>query len=142
MSVASVASFLGKARNEVNAYKDKDTGVIAQDLALSLPEARLIGELGTALTVPTAPTGAVATVISPTKVSVAFAAPSSDGGDEITGYTVNSVAGGFSATGEVSPIVVTGAFVSTTAYTFTVTAQNGEGSSAPSTASAAVTPNP
>lgn len=142
MSVGTVANKLGKARNEVNKYKDENVAVIAQDLALSVQEARLIGDLGTPLAVPGAPTSPVGTIVSPTKVSVAFVAPVSDGGDPITSYTVTSTPGGFSKSGTTSPIVVTGAFVTATGYTFKVVATNSVGNSAASAASGSVTPNP
>ena len=142
MSVGTVANKLGKARNEVNKYKDENVAVIAQDLALSVQEARLIGDLGTPLAVPGAPTSPVGTIVSPTKVSVAFVAPVSDGGDPITSYTVTSTPGGFSKSGTTSPIVVTGAFVTATGYTFKVVATNSVGTGAASAASGSVTPNP
>jgi hypothetical protein len=142
MSVGTVANKLGKARNEVNKYKDENVAVIAQDLALSVQEARLIGDLGTPLAVPGAPTSPVGTIVSPTKVSVAFVAPVSDGGDPITSYTVTSTPGGFSKSGTTSPIVVTGAFVTATGYTFKVVAANSVGTGAASAASGSVTPNP
>ena len=141
-SVASVANDLALARNVVNAYKDIDTGIIAQDLALSMKEARQIGDLGTPLAVPGAPTSPVGTIVSPTKVSVAFVAPVSDGGDPVTSYTVTSTPGGFSKSGTTSPIVVTGAFVTATGYTFKVVAANSVGTGAASAASGSVTPNP
>jgi uncharacterized protein (TIGR02145 family) len=71
--------------------------------------------------------------------SVAFTAPASNGGTDITGYTVTSSPGGFSATGASSPLVVTG-LTNGTAYTFTVVATNAVGNSVASAASGAVTP--
>jgi len=61
------------------------------------------------------------------------------GGSTITGYTVTSSPGGFTATGASSPLTVTG-LTNGTAYTFTVTATNANGTSAASTASSSVTP--
>lgn len=142
MSVASVASFLGKAKSEVSAYEDESTAVIAQDLALSIQEARLIGALGTPIAAPDQPINAFATVVSATKVSVSFEPPADDGGDQITEFTVVSTPGAFSATVEASPAVVTGAFVAATGYTFTVVAKNSVGNGALSPASNSVTPNP
>ena len=89
--------------------------------------------------VPGSPTGVTATPGSG-QASVAFAAPASDGGSAILDYTVTSSPGGFTATGAGSPLTVTG-LTNGTAYTFTVTARNANGSSAASTASSAVTPN-
>jgi uncharacterized protein (TIGR02145 family) len=71
--------------------------------------------------------------------SVAFVAPTNNGGSAITGYTVTSSPGGITATGTTSPINVTG-LTNGTAYTFSVVATNAIGNSSPSTASSAVTP--
>ena len=73
--------------------------------------------------------------------SVAFVAPSSNGGSAITGYTVTSSPGSFTAMGTTSPINVTG-LTNGTAYTFTVVATNAIGNSVASAASSAVTPAP
>jgi uncharacterized protein (TIGR02145 family) len=87
---------------------------------------------------PGAPTSPVATA-SNLQASVAFSAPASNGGTVITGYTVTSSPGSFTATGT-SPIVVTG-LTNGTSYTFTVTATNVVGTSEASAASVAVAPN-
>ena len=97
------------------------------------------GTASAGATVPGAPTSPVGTLGS-TQVSVAFTAPASNGGRAITGYTVTSSPGGFTATGASSPLIVTG-LTNGTAYTFTVVATNTEGNSSASTASASVTPN-
>jgi uncharacterized protein (TIGR02145 family) len=89
-------------------------------------------------TVPGAPTGVVATAGN-ASASVAFMAPSNDGGSAITGYTVTSHPGGFTGTGTITTINVTG-LMNGTAYTFTVVATNASGNSVPSAASTAVTP--
>jgi uncharacterized protein (TIGR02145 family) len=89
-------------------------------------------------TVPGAPTGVVATA-GVASATVAFVAPTSNGGSVITGYTVTSSPGGITATGATSPINVTG-LTNGTAYTFTVVATNAVGNSVASAASAAVTP--
>jgi len=92
----------------------------------------------TPATVPGAPTIGTATA-GDGQASVSFAAPSSTGGSAITGYTVTSSPGSFTATGTTSPIAVTG-LTNGTAYTFTVTATNSVGTGAASSASNSVTP--
>jgi YDG domain/MBG domain (YGX type)/Fibronectin type III domain len=73
------------------------------------------------------------------EATVSFTAPTFTGGASISGYTVASDLGGFTAAGATSPLVVTG-LNNGTAYTFTVKATNSEGSSAASVASGIVTP--
>ena len=91
-----------------------------------------------AATAPGAPTVGTATAGN-AQATVTFAAPSSNGGSSITGYTVTSSPGGNTATGAASPITVTG-LSNGTAYTFTVTATNAAGTSTASAASNSVTP--
>ncbi|GAA3401468.1 fibronectin type III domain-containing protein [Paenibacillus hodogayensis] len=90
------------------------------------------------LTAPDAPTGASAQPGNG-KATVSFTAPADDGGSPITGYTVTSSPGGFTASGAASPLVVTG-LTNQTAYTFTVVATNAQGDSLPSTPTASITP--
>eukprot|EP01036_Dinobryon_divergens_P012531 gene12531-16888_t len=73
------------------------------------------------------------------QASVTFTAPSSDGGAEITLYSVTSSPEGLTGTGTASPLVVGGLSNGTT-YTFTVTATNAAGTGPVSAASNAVTP--
>jgi hypothetical protein len=87
---------------------------------------------------PSAPTNVVATA-GAASASVAFSAPSNNGGSPVTGYTVTSSPGNFTGTGTASPISVTG-LSNGTPYTFTVVAANTGGSSVPSAASSSVTP--
>jgi uncharacterized protein YjdB len=75
------------------------------------------------------------------QATVNFTAPANDGGSAITEYTVTSSPGGLTATGTDSPITITG-LTNGTAYTFTVTAPNGVGTSATSSATVSVTPEP
>jgi hypothetical protein len=93
---------------------------------------------GSPPTAPGAPSGAVATAANG-EATVSFTPPLSDGGDPIMGYTVTSDPGGIEADGTESPITVPG-LANGQSYTFTVTATNGVGTSAPSAPSNAVTP--
>ncbi|MBW6500056.1 MAG: fibronectin type III domain-containing protein [Bacteroidales bacterium] len=90
-------------------------------------------------TVPGAPTGVTATAGN-TQATVTFTAPASDGGSPITGYTVTSSLGGITRTGTSTTITVTG-LTNGTAYTFTVTATNANGTGPASAASNSVTPS-
>jgi hypothetical protein len=91
------------------------------------------------VTVPGAPTIGAATAGN-TSASIAFTAPTSNGGAAITGYTVSCTGGGATktATGTASPVAVTG-LVNGTAYACSVKAANSAGSS---TASATVSVTP
>jgi len=87
---------------------------------------------------PGAPKIGVATAGN-TQVTVKFTPPASNGGSQITGYTVTSTLGGKTATGSISPITVPG-LTNGTSYTFKVTATNAAGTSLPSASSNSVTP--
>ena len=92
-------------------------------------------------TVPGAPTIGTATAGN-AQASVAFTAPSNNGGSTILDYTVTPYIGataGTPVTGSASPIIVTG-LTNGTSYTFTVIARNSAGSSSASDASNSVTP--
>jgi len=97
----------------------------------------------TATTVSANPTIGTATNVGSNRgfndgaATVTFTAPAT-GGSAITGYTVTSSPGGYTQTGASSPIVV-GGLQSSTAYTFTVTASNGNGVSSASAASNSIT---
>lgn len=73
------------------------------------------------------------------QASVAFAAPSWNGGSAITSFTATSTPGSFTASGASSPLVVTG-LSNGTSYTFKVKATNGLGVSPDSAASNNVIP--
>lgn len=73
------------------------------------------------------------------RASVSFTAPATDGGSEITNYTVSSSPGGIIAMGDSAPITVSG-LVNGTAYTFAVTATNDVGSGATASSAASSTP--
>ncbi|MGX9462715.1 Ig-like domain-containing protein, partial [Shewanella sp. A14] len=74
------------------------------------------------------------------QASISFSAPTNNGGETITRYTVTSSPGNKTASGTGSPLTITG-LTNGTAYTFSVTATNSVGTSAASTASNSVTPN-
>jgi uncharacterized protein (TIGR02145 family) len=90
-------------------------------------------------TVPGAPTIGTA-VKGNAQATIAFTAPTSNGGSAITGYTVTSSPGGFTTTGSSSPITVSGLTNGST-YTFTVIATNANGNSIASSASNSVVPS-
>ena len=89
--------------------------------------------------VPGAPTGATATAGN-AQATVHWTAPATDGGSPITGYTVTSAPGAKTCTTTGATTCVVSGLTNGTAYTFTVTATNATGTSAPSMASSAVVP--
>ncbi|MGA9148625.1 MAG: fibronectin type III domain-containing protein, partial [Candidatus Nanopelagicales bacterium] len=90
-------------------------------------------------TVPSAPRSAVA-VAGNARASISWAAPATNGGSTITGYTVTASDGGRTCTtGGALTCTVTG-LTNGLAYTFTVSATNEAGTSTPSAASTPVTP--
>jgi hypothetical protein len=141
MTVQSVANYLGLADSEVDANKDVNLEEIAENLGISDIEAARIAALGTPVSAPGAPTGVVATVVSPTQVSVAFTPPVNDGGATITGYAAAGSSNNGLGTGTESPIIIDHAFASGVSVIFQVVAINAVGTGTPGLA-AAVTPNP
>lgn len=91
------------------------------------------------VSVPNAPTSVVATA-GDASASVAFVAGANNG-SAITNFTLTSNPGGLTASGNSSPINITG-LTNGTSYTFTIVATNSVGNSLPSSASASVTPVP
>ncbi|GFO67713.1 hypothetical protein GMLC_12920 [Geomonas limicola] len=89
-------------------------------------------------TVPNPPT-AVQASAGNASAQVSFTPPVDNGGNTIVKYSVLSTPGGFTASGSQSPIIVTG-LTNGTAYSFTVSATNAMGSSAPSAPSTPVKP--
>ena len=90
-------------------------------------------------TLPNPPTNISASVVSNTVATVTFTA--STGTNTITNYTVTSSPGSKTATGTSSPISING-LEANTAYTFTVTSTNSQGTSSASTSSSAITISP
>jgi hypothetical protein len=88
---------------------------------------------------PNAPTSPVATPFN-ASARISVTAPVDNGGAAIDSYSATSSPGGFTGTASGPSITVNG-LANGTAYTFTVTAHNAIGNSAPSAASAAVTPS-
>jgi len=72
-------------------------------------------------------------------VTVNFTAPSSNGGSPVTSYSVTSTPGGAVQSGTGSPIIFSG-LTNGTPYTFTITATNVAGTSAPSASSGSAIP--
>ena len=95
----------------------------------------MVSTASSATTIPDPPTIGIATIVSPTQISVAFVSPSGGG---TLNYTVYSNIGGFSNTGTATPIIVT--VTPNTEYFFTMTATNQGGTSASSEPTNMVTP--
>jgi hypothetical protein len=92
-------------------------------------------------TSPSAPTIGTATTASATSATVTFTAPASNGGSAITSYTATSSPGGLTGTlaGATAGTITISGLTASTAYTFTVTATNLEGTSVASSASNSIT---
>jgi hypothetical protein len=96
----------------------------------------------TPVSVPQASTIGTASRTNNTTVSLTFTAGAT-GGSSVTSYTVTSSPSiSLSTSGTSSPLTVTGTFVSGTAYTFSITATNAQGTSSASSASNSITPYP
>jgi Fibronectin type III domain/FG-GAP repeat len=92
------------------------------------------------ITVPDVPVSAQA-VAGTESAGVSWGAPFSSGGSPITGYTVTSSPGGFTCqTGPNAFGCTVSGLTGGQSYTFTVTAENSRGSSAPSSPTGPVTP--
>jgi len=91
-----------------------------------------------AIGVPNAPTIGTATAVTYCSATVAFTAPTCNGGASIDTYQAISTPGCITATGSSSPISVTG-LSATTSYTFKVRAHNSQGYSSYSSSSNSIT---
>jgi uncharacterized protein (TIGR02145 family) len=136
----------GEVPNGGNTFSEKQAMEIKRNAQYNLEEIKVrwkkaalencAGAPCSAITVPGAPTGVVATVGN--SVSVSFVAPTNNGGRAITGYTVTSNPGNITASGTTSPVIVPG-LTNGTSYTFTVIATNEVGNSLASSASTTAT---
>jgi len=91
--------------------------------------------------VPSAPSIGTAAVTNSTTVSIPFTAGAANG-SAITSYTITSSPSiALTYSGTTSPISATGSFVGGQAYTFSITATNGVGTSSSSSASNSIRPN-
>ena len=93
----------------------------------------------TATPVPGAPTNVLA-IAADAEVAVSWTAPSEVGGSPITGYTATASPGGTSCTTTGALNCTVGGLTNGTAYSFTVTATNSDGTGSPSDGSVWVTP--
>jgi len=98
-----------------------------------------VGVLATPATVASAPSNVQATSYENRRSTVSFNVPSSNGGADITSYTVIVTPGDIRVTGASSPIVVSG-LTNGQNYTFSVYASNAAGNSSLSLASGIAVP--
>ncbi len=110
--------------------------------AVGTSAASLASNAVTPVNVPGAPTN-VSGVAGNGQVTLSFTAPADDGGSAITGYTATSSPGGvLGVSNGASTTIVVNGLTNGISYTFTVTATNAAGVSAPSSPTNAVTPRP
>jgi hypothetical protein len=94
---------------------------------------------GSATSVPSAPSTPTAARSGTGAITVKWAAPASDGGSAVTGYTVTASPGGRTCTSATTSCKVT-SLTNGTKYTFTVVATNAVGTSSASGSSASAYP--
>jgi len=131
---ATSATVTGLTNGTAYTFRVTATNAVGTSLP-SLPSAAV-----TPRTVPGAPVGVVAAAGN-SLAGVSWAAPASDGGSPVTGYTVTAAPGGRTATTNGATTATVTGLSNGTAYTFTATATNAVGTSLASLASAAVTPS-
>jgi hypothetical protein len=131
-----VFSYGGASLFPTSSFKSSDYGV---DVLLAAPVAPA------GATAP-APPGSVTAQGDTKSAIVSWAAPSSDGGSPITGYTVTPYAGATALAptpvGASTTATRVGGLTNGTSYTFKVAATNAAGTGSASAASSAVTPQP
>lgn len=135
------ATMLNRVAQTSSGYPARPSTGYVDWLGTTDPGAGLLwGDTWTQIPVsaPNAPTIGTATGGN-AQASVAFTAPSWNGGATITGYTATSTPGGLTASGSSSPLTVTG-LTNGTSYTFKVKATNATGTGPESAASNSVAP--
>ena len=90
---------------------------------------------------PSAPPSSITALAWNEGATVSFIPPSNNGGSVVTSYTITANPGAISATGTGTSVAIAG-LTNGTPYTFTVTATNIAGTSAESSISNTITPNP
>lgn len=139
-SVTSIGARAFNGANSLNSYEYCGRTLMTSDFVNAGLGESQTNTCTPTVTAPNAPTSIVATSTGATTASVAFTAPTDDGGSAITSYTAISTPGFITAVitqAESGTISVTG-LTPRTAYTFRVVATNSIGDSYPSSPSNSV----
>ncbi|CAB4604157.1 unannotated protein [freshwater metagenome] len=139
-SVTSIGARAYNGANSLNSYEYCGRSLTTSDFVNAGLGESQTNTCTPTVTAPNAPTSIVATSTGATTASVAFTAPTDDGGSAITSYTAISTPGFITAVitqAESGTISVTG-LTPRTAYTFRVVATNSIGDSYPSSPSNSV----